>query len=111
MVRAREYAAAHFSGVTRGRVRDNAAQVGVFLDEFRHAVDCQADHVVDDQDLAVAVAAGADADGRDGDVAGKLRSDGLDRALDDDRESAGFLDRLGVAKECRDVLLVRPLIL
>ena len=40
--------------------------VGVAFDELRHEVVKQAEHVVDHQHLPVALQAGADADGRNG---------------------------------------------
>ena len=94
MARAGECPASHLRCIACGGMRDHAAQIGIFLDEFRHPVDGQADHVVDDQDLAVAVAAGADADGWNGDAPGEVGGDGLDRAFDDHRKRAGLFDRV-----------------
>ena len=59
----------------------------------------EADQVGDDLDLAAAAGAGADADGRDAQALGDGRRELLRDELEDDREGAGLLDRVGVGEE------------
>ena len=86
------------------------SELGVLPDEFGMKALEHSQQVVDDQDLSVAVRAGADADRRDrqlgGDLGGQLAGD----ALEDDAERAGVGDRVGVGEELvgRALNLVSP---
>ena len=69
------------------------------LDELRPEVAEQAQHVVADQDLAVAGGRGADADGRHRHGLGDPPRQRLDHALDHHGEGAGLRDRLRVGDD------------
>src|SRR5262249_23365548 len=75
---------------------DTLAEVGVLLDEAWAEVVEQAEHVVGDEDLAVAADAGADADGGDLDGRRDLLGHLLWDALDDQGEGPGLLGGQGV---------------
>src|ERR1051325_2260042 len=64
----RESATPYFLGVALEAVADRAARFGVALDERRREAAEEADGGVEDEHLAVAMRAGADADGRDADA-------------------------------------------
>ena len=66
MFRRRKFALFHFADKFFHRAEHGLFYIGVALDEFRHEIIEQAEHVMDHQHLTVAVHAGADADGRDG---------------------------------------------
>ena len=66
----REGAARDILDVGAGRLADHLGQVGVLLDEARHLAVSQAEHVLPDQYLGVAVRAGADPDRRDVELGG-----------------------------------------
>ena len=76
------------------------AELSVFLDEFRHARR-QAEHVLEHQDLPVALGRGADADGRDRDALGDPRGERLGQRLEHDGEGARLGDGLGIVLERR----------
>src|SRR5690242_21433487 len=67
-----EGAAPHLLGIAGARLADGISGLGVALHESRREPAEEADHVVEDEHLAVAMASRADADGRDGDA---LRGD------------------------------------
>ena len=81
------------------RAEQLAVEVGVLLDEGGHPAGAQAEGVVPDQHLAVALDAGADADGRDHQLLGDLRGDVAGHHLHHDRERAGVLDGVGVGED------------
>ena len=70
VLRPREGAGPDLVGVGLRAVEEYAAHVGVLLDEPGHPPGAQAEGVLPDQHLAVAVDAGADADRRDGQLLG-----------------------------------------
>src|SRR5258705_7346800 len=63
----RELAATHIGGVTFHGLRHDIAQIAVATDEFWCPVE-QPDHIVGDEDLAVAFRRRADSDGRHRDL-------------------------------------------
>src|SRR5919201_6564058 len=75
------------------RFDDLLPELRVLLDELWLATGRETEEIVDDENLAVALGSGSDADGRDPeagrDVAGEIAWD----ALEDDRERPGFLHR------------------
>ena len=75
------------------------AEVGVGFDEFGFEVAGEAEEVVDDEYLAVAVGAGADADDGDVDGGGDLGAEGGGDGFEDEGECAGLGDGLGVGDE------------
>ena len=76
---------------------DLAAGVGVTAHEFRRPVE-QAQHVLCDQYLTIAAGGRADADCGGGDLFGDGDCDGLDHALDHDREGTGLVEKPPVAE-------------
>ena len=94
-----EGALAHLVDVAGEAVAHGLAHVREALDELRAEVAEHAQHVLVDEDLAVAAGAGADADGGDahflGDQGGKLGGHGLEH----DGERAGGLERLRVGDQ------------
>jgi hypothetical protein len=79
--------------------RDVAAELGVALHELGLEVGVHAEEVVDDQHLAVALHARADADGGDGQLRGDDARQLHRHALQHDGVGAGLLDGLGVAQD------------
>src|SRR4030088_3348625 len=65
VLRIREGSRFDFGRVAARRLYHERRELGEFLDEARLAACAQAEHVVDDEHLAVAVNPGADADRRD----------------------------------------------
>src|SRR6266571_5438456 len=92
----RELAATHIGGVTFCCLRHDIAQIPVATDEFGRPVE-QPDHVVGDEDLAVAFRRRADSDGRHGDLLCDLVREVGCHALDDNSEGPGLIGfaRLG----------------
>jgi hypothetical protein len=78
-----------------GRLADLLGEVVVAFNEARRAFE-QAEHIVRNEDLAVAFGRRADADDRNGDLAGDAGGDLLHHAFQDDGERAGIGDRLRV---------------
>src|SRR5213594_1737323 len=68
------------------RLDDGGADVGVALGELRLELAEEPEHVVEDEHLAVAIDARADADGRDPETLGRERRDGRGNGLQHDRE-------------------------
>src|SRR6476646_10124253 len=96
MLRPGEGPGTNIGRVGRDRRLDRRAELGVALDEFRHARR-QPEHILEYEDLAVASDASADADGRD-----------LDRGGDASRERLGHrLDHHGKGARLRDGASVR----
>src|SRR5580698_4103535 len=95
----REGAGADVVAVGADGAGDDFTDVGVLARKFRRRVEGEAEEIVGHEDLAVAVGAGADADGRDlqftGDLRGELAGDGFEN----DGEGASGLDGVGVAKK------------
>src|SRR5690349_15602480 len=73
----REAAGPDLLGILAHRFPDRVAEKAVALDEFRRELGEQAEHVVGDQDLAVAGRRAADPDRRDRDRPGQLARDAL----------------------------------
>src|SRR5258707_1363650 len=71
----REVALADVVAIAAHRVGNDFADVGVLAREFGRLVEGETEQIVDDKDLAVAVGAGADADGGDAQLAGDLRGE------------------------------------
>src|SRR5205809_5214314 len=80
------------SRLKKKRLRDRLAQIAVATDKFRRPVE-QAQHVVGDQDLPVALRRCADADRRSIDPAGDLIRQFLRNTFHHDREGAGLIGR------------------
>jgi hypothetical protein len=78
---------------------DDFAEVCVLAGEFWRSVEGEAEEVVGDEDLAVAVGAGADSDRGDLEFAGDLRGEFAGDGFKDDGEGACRLDGVGVAEE------------
>src|SRR5712692_3400184 len=78
---------------------DLLRQVGVLLDELGRAARGQAEQVVDDQHLAVAVRPGTDADGRDAEGRGHLAGELAGDPFQHQAEGAGVLQGAGVGED------------
>ena len=78
---------------------DEFADVGVLAGEFRRRVEGEAEEVVDDKDLAVAVGAGADADRGDVQLASDLRGEFARDGFEDYGEGACGFYGVRVAEE------------
>lgn len=78
---------------------DGGTEVDVTLCEFGVEGAAEAEEVRDDQDLGIAVGAGADTDGGDGDFAGDMLGEGCGDSFEDDGEGAGGLEGFGVGEE------------
>ena len=98
LVGAREAARPHFGGIGLGRLADPLGEVVVALHEARRALE-HPEHVVGDQDLAVARRRCADADHRRSDVFRHLGRKLFHHAFDDDGECAGLGDRARVVQD------------
>jgi hypothetical protein len=88
-----EGAVAHLLGVVLERVADLQREARVTLDEAREVALGEPEQVVVDEDLAVSVAAGADADRRHCEPSRHLSRHRCGNRLEDDRECAGVLER------------------
>src|SRR4029453_6110244 len=87
-----ECGGADFAGVGADRFARGGPELGVaFGEAWRRAI-AEAEDVVQHQDLAVAVHAGADADGRNAQARGELGGEVERHALEHDRERARCLD-------------------
>ena len=78
---------------------DDFAEVGVLAGEFWRRVEGEAEEIVGDEDLAVAIGAGADSDCGNLQLAGDLRGELAGDGFEDDGESASGFDGVGVAEE------------
>src|SRR5690606_5717986 len=67
MIQGRKCALPDLLGVILGRLPDERAGIGEAAGEFRDAVSAEAEDVLGDQNLAIAIRRGPDADGRDAD--------------------------------------------
>src|SRR3989442_15297983 len=94
----REAAALPLRHVLAGRAHHLAAELRVALGEARRPVGREAEEVVHDEHLPVAVHARADADGRDRERGRDLRSEVERDALEHDGEGARRLDGAGVVE-------------
>src|SRR6202035_2145562 len=83
-----EIAALHVRAIFAYCARDNLADIGVLARKFWCLLEGQAEEIVDDQDLAVAVWTGSDADGGDTQLAGDLRGEFAGDGFEDYREGA-----------------------
>src|SRR5579859_4291128 len=86
-----EAAVADVVAILASSARNLFAKIDVLAGEFRRAVDAQADEIVENEYLAVAVGAGSDADGGDAkllrDARGEFARNGFE---DDGKSSRGF---------------------
>ena len=94
-----EGAGADFLGVGADGGDDDLGEVGVLLGVLRDEVGVEAEEVVPDLHLAVALRAGADADGRDVELLGDDARDVDGHRLEDDGVGAGFLQGHGVVQQ------------
>ena len=99
-----DFVAEVLGGATNGR-----AGIGETADELRGfgrfggvCAEGEADEVVEDEDLAVTVGAGTDADGGDGDGAGDVGGDLARDAFEDERDGAGTLEGMSIGEELVD---------
>src|SRR3990172_1771175 len=100
----RELPAGHFGDVLLEAVENDLAGIAVHLRHLRLEARIQAEHVVEDQQLAVRVRPGAEADDRD---AGALGDDVLHAVgdhLEQDRERAGIFQDPGVFDDAQRLL-------
>src|SRR5690606_30558322 len=109
MFRAGEAASADFRRIVFRRLGDHSREVGEMLDEARLEIVEQAEHVVRNQNLAVAGGRGADTDGGGRYRAGNLAGEWLDRSLDDDGEGAGLVDGAGIPPDLVGFLVAMAL--
>src|SRR5688500_3182362 len=105
MLRPGEPAVAYLVAVAGDGAADLLADVRVGLHEARPEVLEQPEHVVRDEDLAVAPRAGPDADRRDREAPRDLFRDRRGNALHHDREGPGLFDGAGVVQQRRLVAL------
>src|SRR5439155_613657 len=85
-------AVAHVGGIAGDGVPDRRAGFRVALDEARRKAGEQADQVMEHEDLAVAMRACADADGRDGDALGDQPRERRRHQLEHHAPAAGALE-------------------
>ena len=107
MLLLREATVAHLFHVRADGCLDRLRQVRVLLDEARRVALVEAEQVVPDEHLSVAVHACADADRRHGQRLGDPRRNRGRHGLEHDREAAGSLERERVLVEPHR-LLGRP---
>src|SRR6266702_851533 len=104
----RELAATHIGGVTFHGLRHDIAQIAVATDEFGCPVE-QPDHIVGDEDLAVAFRRRADSDGWHRDVLRDLVGEVGCHALDDNSEGPGLIGFARLGEHPRALRRVAPL--
>src|SRR3982751_3716445 len=95
-----ETATTHLVGVGGYGFADAGGEVVVALHEPWGTVE-HSEHIVDYQDLAIAIDRGADADNRNVDRLRDIGGDLLHHTFNDDRERAGFSDGLGISADLR----------
>ena len=78
---------------------DDFAEVGVLAREFWRRIEGEAEEIVGDENLAVAVGAGADSYCGNLQLAGDLRGEFAGDGFEDDGEGASGFDGVGVAEE------------
>jgi hypothetical protein len=83
---------------------DKGAGVGVAADEFGGRGEGEVEQVVKDEDLAVAIGAGSDADGGDGQLGGDGGGHLAGNAFEDDSACPGFGEGVSVGLELVDGL-------
>src|SRR6185437_16200689 len=105
----RKSAAAHFLRVAFQRITDRVTRLGVAFYEGRRKAAEQADDVVEHQHLAVAVRAGADADGGDTDAARDELRELRRHELEHHAPAARLLERDGALHDAPHALLVLAL--
>src|ERR1700761_7902137 len=88
----REGAGADVVAVVADGGGDDFADIGVLTSEFRRSVEGEAEKIVGDENLAVAIGAGADADGGNSQLAGDLGGEFAGDGFEDYGESAGGFD-------------------
>ena len=84
-------AATNFVGISGDGILEHAPHIGVLLDELRRPPGCQADQVVKDENLSVAMRPRADADRRNRKRRGRFPRQIARHAFEHDREGAGML--------------------
>src|SRR6266851_951233 len=94
-----ESAAANVGAVIANGVGDNFGYVCVLAGELWRLTECEAEEIVDDQDLAIAVRACSDADCRDAQLAGDTRGKISRHGFEHDGECACGFDSAGVPHE------------
>ena len=98
MLGGREGARAHVLGIGADGILDYLADLAELLDEARHAR-AEAQHVLHDEDLAVAGERGADADGRNGNRRGDALRQGLGDRFEHDGKGAGLGHRARILQD------------
>ena len=104
----RECAVADVVAIGPDGAGNDFADVGVLAREFRRRVEGEAEEIVRDEDLAVAIGAGADTDRRDLELARDLRGKFARDGFEDDCESARGFDGVRVARSCSAASAVLP---
>src|SRR5207248_7857549 len=105
----REGATPYVLGVALEAVADRAARFRVALDEGRREAAEKSDGVVEDEHLAVAMRAGADADGRDAEALGDEPRELRRHELEHDAPAAGPLERYRAFDDAPRAFLVLAL--
>src|SRR5260370_8771192 len=85
----RKSAAAHIFAISADCFGNYLANIRILARELRCLVEGEAKHIVYDEDLAVAVRAGSDADRRNAQLAGNLRAKLARHRLQHDAEAPG----------------------
>src|SRR3954447_23044677 len=105
MFTSREVAVLHVFAVARRRVVNDRADVSILSDEFWHMAGRQADQVVGDQNLAIAVRPRPYSDRWYFQCGGDFTGNSRRNALEHDREGAGLLSSQGVVPQSLGVAL------
>src|SRR5580704_19555469 len=95
----REGAGADVVAVGADGAGDDFTGVGVLARKFRRRAESEAEEIVGQEDLAVAIGAGADSYRGDCQLAGDLRGELARDGFENDGEGASGLDSVGVAKK------------
>ena len=99
MLLGREGAAADYAIEFLERGGDRRADVGIALRELRLELAVEAEHVVKNKHLTIAVRARTNPDGRDRKALRRKRPNGSGDTLEHDREGSGVLERERVLDE------------
>src|SRR5579872_3908221 len=94
-----EAAVVNVVAILAGGAGNLFAEIGVLAREFRRAVDAQAHEIVENEHLAVAIRAGADANGRDAKFLRDARGEFARHGFEDDGKSSGGFDSARVAHQ------------
>src|SRR6202162_652661 len=106
VLRGGEGAIAHVLVECARRGLDRLTEFGVLADEFRDVVGVQPEDILDDEHLGITMRSRADADRRHRQRFGHALTEHTRNALEDDAESAGFLQCLGVLEDLLGRLLI-----